>query len=119
MSKDSFDDDAPSSAAAKASSAAAGPVSIDAIRSYIAKHHAKLRAIVASKVSPGRVDDMVGDVVVEMLSSRNLPEAEAAIPSWAETIARNVIADVGRKRKRRARLQAPGVEVDEVAVEVA
>ena len=119
MSKESFDKEGPSSGAAEERFAPDETVSIEAIRRYIAAHHKKLRAIVAGKVPESRVDDVTNDVVVEMLASRNLPATEAAVPSWAETLARNVIADGGRKRKRRARFQAPGVEVDEVAVEVA
>ena len=60
----------------------------------------RLRPFVARRVPPGEIDDVVQDVLVHM--HRGLPgvREDDRVTAWMFQIARNAIADAGRRRAR-------------------
>ncbi len=109
----------PAAPAAEPAAPAEPPATPEDVRRYVTTHLPEIRARVARKVPASRVEDATQDVVVEMLTSKALPASVAAIPAWAATLAHDVLFDARRKRKRRAKYEAPNLEPDEIAVEVA
>ncbi len=63
--------------------------------------------LVAAKVPPSYVEDVVQDVFVEAVKAadRNPPAHEGLLPSWLATITRRVVADFLERRARRAKYE--------------
>jgi len=82
-----------------------------AVRAYLGRPEARtlVMSIVAARVKPENVENLVQDALVEALGApeRNLPAREEALPAWLATIARRTIADFVVKQKRRAAYEAP------------
>jgi DNA-directed RNA polymerase specialized sigma24 family protein len=120
--------DAPVSATVTRLGETGGPVSVtdsphgvtsEAVRAFVSRPETRrmLMSIVAGKVPPENVEDLVQDAIAEAIETldRNLPDREQALPAWLATIGRRGVADFLAKRTRRARYEAPMPEVVEAA----
>jgi DNA-directed RNA polymerase specialized sigma24 family protein len=83
----------------------------EVVRAFLSSDETRrfVRSIVAPKVPPREVEDVMHDILAEATRSaeRAPPSREAALRAWTASIARRGIAQATQRRKRRRKVEGP------------